>query len=118
MLGGPVAMRMTPQLAVAAFLLIFMAHVAIAVDSRPTSVKSFEAKHPGVLHVGGDVKAPKLKRKVSPKWPDDLRLRFQELDPIIVEIVVTVGGEVEDPTVVGTLHAQLDPLALDAIQQW
>lgn len=78
---------------------------AIAEEKAPVEAyKAFELRHPGVLHVGGDVKGPKLRHKVDPKWPDRLKLRFQELSPIIVEAVVSESGEVLDPTIVGTAH--------------
>ena len=104
--------------AVAVLLLALTTSLVVGAEDRKGAVRRFEAKHPGVLHVGGDVKNPKLKRKVDPKWPEGMRLRFQELDPIIVEAVISEVCEVLDPTVVGAVHPELDPLVLAAIRQW
>jgi TonB family protein len=87
-------------------------------ESRSGALRRFEARHPGVLHVGGDVKPPKIKARVDLKWPANLRLPFRELNPIMVEAVITESGDVTDPTIISLAHPELDPLVLAAVQQW
>jgi TonB family protein len=64
------------------------------------------------------VKPPKIKSKANPEWPANLRLRFQELSPIIVEAVITETGDVADPCISSFVHPELDLLVLAAIRQW
>jgi TonB family protein len=100
-------------------LALISARSVLAADRTSwEAVKQFEAKHPGVLRVGGEVLGPKLVRKVNPEFPKPLRLKFRELSPIIVEAIVTETGDVLDPTVVMSAHPDLDPLVLTAIRQW
>jgi TonB family protein len=100
-------------------MVLIAAPSALAAGQRDReAVKRFEAKHPGVLRVGGEVVGPRIVRQVNPDFPKPLRLKFRELSPIIVEAVVTETGDVLDPTVVSSAHPDLDPIVLAAIRQW
>ena len=78
----------------------------------------YEALHPGVLKVGGDVKPPKVSRRANPDWeklpPDKRTYRW----PIIVEAVITAKGEVLASQVLSGEQPNLDPLVLEAVRKW
>jgi TonB-like protein len=86
--------------------------------SGEKAMKRYEAAHPGVLRVGGDVKAPKLISKVEPNWESIPKEKRIQRGPIIVEAVISTKGEVVDPTVVGEPQPNLDAVFLSALRQW
>jgi TonB family protein len=82
------------------------------------ATEDFETRHPGVLRVGGDVEGPKVVRRVDPEFSESDRKKKRELSPIIVEAVITPGGEVIDPAIVSSGNEDLHPAVLAAIRQW
>jgi TonB family protein len=86
--------------------------------SLEKAMKHYEAAHPGVLVVGGEVKQPKVVRKVEPNWESIPREKRTQRGPIMVEAVITTEGTVLDPVVISESQPNLDPLFLAALRQW
>jgi TonB family protein len=78
----------------------------------------YEASHPEVLKIGGDVKPPKLIRRSNPDWeklpPEKRTYRW----PIILEAVITAKGEVLAPQILSGEQPNLDPLVLETVRKW
>jgi TonB family protein len=69
------------------------------------------------VRVGGEVKAPKVLKKVDPVYPEDARLaRVSGI--VIVEVVIDRTGHVVDGVVLKPLPFGLSESALDAVKQW
>jgi TonB family protein len=105
---------------VTAGLVACSASVSRAADSQQLSdaIKRFEASHPGVLRVGGDVKPPRLVRKVEAQLPKPARMKFREFTPIILQAVISDVGDVVDLTIMKSDHPDLDANVLAAVRQW
>jgi TonB family protein len=78
----------------------------------------YEASHPGVLKVGGEVKPPKLIQRSNPDWEKIPVAKRKYRGPIIVEAVITAKGEVLAPQVLSEEQPNLDPLVLETVRQW
>jgi TonB family protein len=82
------------------------------------NMAAYEARHPGVFKVGGDVKPPKIVRRVKPNFERIPARRRTYRGPVIVYAVVTEQGKVFDPVVVSAAQPDLDRVVLSAIRQW
>ncbi len=56
-------------------------------------------------------------RAVTPQIPERI-LRCEHIDRVIVELLVTVEGDVAEPRVICTTHKELKPYVLEAVKQW
>jgi len=86
--------------------------------SLEKAMKEYEAAHPGVLVVGGEVSEPKIVHRVKPNWESVPREKRFQRGPIVVKSVITVGGAVRDPVVVSEPQPNLDPIFVAALKQW
>jgi TonB family protein len=71
----------------------------------------------GVLRVGGDVKAPKVIKRVEPVYTEEAR-KARITGIVIVEAVIDKTGAVRETQVLKGLPNGLSEAALDAIKQW
>ncbi|HEY7573712.1 MAG TPA: energy transducer TonB [Thermoanaerobaculia bacterium] len=78
----------------------------------------YEAAHPGVLKIGGEVKPPKLVDQVHPDWQRIPAQKRKYRWPIILEAVITQKGEVLAPTILSGAQPVLDTVVLQAVRQW
>lgn len=82
------------------------------------AMAKFEAAHPGVHRIGGEVEAPVLVRSTNPEFPKDSWKKKRILGPIIVEAIVSATGQVVDPTIVSSGNDDLWPAVLAAVGKW
>jgi len=69
------------------------------------------------LRVGGDVKAPILKERVEPVYPEPARkARMQGV--VIIEAIITADGTVADVKVLKSVNPLLDAAAERAVSKW
>ncbi|HWC65209.1 MAG TPA: TonB family protein [Thermoanaerobaculia bacterium] len=69
------------------------------------------------LRVGGDVKAPVLKERVEPVYPEPARkARMQGV--VILEAIITADGTVSDVKVLKSVNPLLDAAAERAVSKW
>lgn len=71
----------------------------------------------GPVHVGGDVKAPIVIKRVEPQYTD-LARKAHETGIVIVEAIINKQGEVEQVKVVKGLPMGLSEKAEEAVKQW
>jgi TonB family protein len=76
-----------------------------------------EAGSDNVYHVGGDVVAPKLLRKIDPVYSDQARANLVQ-GSCLWSVVVGTNGRIVDATLVSPLGYGLDEKALEAILKW
>jgi len=67
--------------------------------------------------IGGDVRPPRLIRRVEPVYPETERKLHKE-GIVILEAVITDGGTVEDLRVLKSVDPILDDAARRAVLQW
>ncbi len=72
---------------------------------------------PGVMRVGGDVKAPVVLKHVEPMYPEEAR-KARISGIVIVQAIIDHTGAVKDVTVLKPLPFGLDQAAVDAVRQW
>jgi len=70
-----------------------------------------------IYKIGGDVKPPKLKYKVEPKYTDAARDAKIE-GTVALSVVVTAQGVADEIKVIRGLDAGLDDSAVTAVSQW
>ena len=89
-------------------------------DQKTTkkAMDQYEASHPGVMRVGGKVKAPVLTHRVEPDWLSIPEAKRKHHGPIIVQAIVSTAGAVVEPRVVSDPQPVLDPVVLAALRQW
>lgn len=69
------------------------------------------------LRIGGDVKAPILKERVEPVYPEAARkARMQGV--VILEAIITADGNVADVKVLKSINPLLDSAAERAVSRW
>ncbi len=69
------------------------------------------------LRVGGDVKAPILKQRIEPMYPEAARkTRMQGV--VILEAIITADGNVANVKVLKSVNPLLDAAAERAVSQW
>ena len=69
------------------------------------------------LHVGGDVKAPVVIRRITPQYPRPaLAIRLN--GSVIVECIIDKTGRVRDARVLRSSSPLFDQSAIDAVLQW
>ena len=69
------------------------------------------------LRVGGDVKAPILKQRIEPLYPEAARkTRMQGV--VILEAIITADGNVANVKVLKSVNPLLDAAAERAVSQW
>ena len=69
------------------------------------------------LRVGGDVKAPILKERIEPVYPEPARkARMQGV--VILEAIITANGTVSDVKVLKSVNPLLDAAAERAVSHW
>jgi TonB family protein len=71
----------------------------------------------GLLHVGGDVKAPVVLKRVSPMYPDIAR-REKVSGFVVMEVVIDRTGALKDIRVIQPLPDGLSEAAVEAVKQW
>ncbi len=69
------------------------------------------------LHVGGEVKAPVVIRRVSPLYPRTA-LAAHMNGTVIVECIIDKSGRIRDARVVSSTMSLFNQSAIDAVQQW
>jgi protein TonB len=72
---------------------------------------------PGPVHVGGQITAPALVKRVEPTYPD-LASTAQLTGIVILEATVGTDGCVEAVKVLRSRHPFLDRASVDALKQW
>lgn len=72
---------------------------------------------PAPLHVGGDVRAPIVVRRVEPRYPPAL-VKLGIEGPVIVECVIDRDGNVRDTRVLRAPHPALGSAAAEAMRGW
>lgn len=69
------------------------------------------------LRIGGDVKAPVLKERIEPVYPEAARkARMQGV--VILEAIITAEGSVADVKVLKSINPLLDSAAERAVSRW
>jgi periplasmic protein TonB len=69
------------------------------------------------LRIGGDVKAPILKERIEPVYPEAARkARMQGV--VILEAIITADGAVADVKVLKSINPLLDSAAERAVSRW
>ncbi len=69
------------------------------------------------LRIGGDVKAPILKERIEPVYPEAARkARMQGV--VILEAIITAEGSVADVKVLKSINPLLDSAAERAVSRW
>ena len=77
-----------------------------------------DARVPGEFpRVGGEIKAPVVKKRVEPKFDEDYR-RSRVTGIVILEMLVTETGAVEHVGVIKSLAPEHDLAAVEAVKQW
>jgi periplasmic protein TonB len=74
------------------------------------------AKAPGIVRVGGDVKAPQLVDRVNPEYPQVAKMAHVQGTVVIDAVIDKSGAVVSEHAVSGP--GLLVPAALDAVKQW
>ncbi|HKS25035.1 MAG TPA: TonB family protein [Thermoanaerobaculia bacterium] len=70
-----------------------------------------------IYTVSGDVKAPRVLRRVSPPYPE-LARRARLNGFVILECIIDQSGHIRDAKVLQSSFAAFEQPALDAIRQW
>ncbi len=86
----------------------------VSVQNR---VKAYEAAHPGVFRVGGDVSEPVELSRAKPAYPEAALNKQRTLSPIMVMAVITETGTVVDPQIVSSEHPDLNAAVLEAVRK-
>jgi hypothetical protein len=108
------------RIAAGTLILLAVTSTGFGDDSKriKAAMARYEARHPGVLRVGGKVKAPKNIHHVAPDF-DSLPPEKQRYSgPIMVYAVVDTAGTVVDPVIVSRAQPDLDAVVLKSIRQW
>jgi protein TonB len=69
-----------------------------------------------VLHVGGNIKAPRQVKRVNPVYPEDAKATGVS-GVVILEITIGTDGHVDKAVILRSIPL-LDQAALDAVYQW
>ncbi len=95
----------------------------LAESAKPESVavsvfsEGAGASVPDILHVGGDVTAPVVTRRVEPLYPEDQKtMRISGM--VILQTVIDATGKVVDAHVLKNLPGTFGDAALAAVKQW
>jgi TonB family protein len=83
-------------------------------DGPPAKADVPEAK---IYTVSGDVKSPRVLRRVSPPYPEVAR-RMRLNGTVILECIIDQSGHIRDAKVLQSSFAAFEQPALDAIRQW
>jgi protein TonB len=84
------------------------------VDGPPAKA---DVPEPKIYTVAGDVKAPRVLRRVTPPYPEVAR-RMRLNGTVILECIIDQSGHVRDAKVLQSSFAAFEQPALDAIRQW
>ncbi|HEY6139048.1 MAG TPA: energy transducer TonB [Thermoanaerobaculia bacterium] len=84
------------------------------IDGPPAKA---DVAEPKIYTVTGDVKAPKVLRRVTPPYPEVAR-RIRMNGTVILECIIDQSGRVRDAKVLQSSFAAFEQPALDAIRQW
>lgn len=71
----------------------------------------------GILVPGGDVRAPVLRRRVDPAYPEIERKARREGD-VVLEAIIASGGEIEEVRIVKSAGPLFDASATAAVSSW
>jgi hypothetical protein len=83
------------------------------------SIAKYEAAHPGVRHIGGNVTPPKLIVHDQPRFPAEVVLaRRRPGGMMILEAIVNERGVLKEPVFVKGMQPDLQPYVLDALRKW
>ncbi len=85
---------------------------------KPESETDYETFHGRpVYNVGPDVSEPQPVKVTSPPYPDALR-KFGVEGVVILQVIVGRDGHIYRPSVVQSLNADLDKIALQTVKAW
>ena len=85
---------------------------------KPESETDYETFHGRpVYSVGPDVSEPQPVKVTSPPYPDSLR-KFGVEGVVILQVIVGRDGHIYRPSVVQSLNADLDKIALQTVKAW
>jgi len=86
-------------------------------EIRAKRVMSAVADAGGPLRIGGDIKEPRLLRRVEPKYPQEaMQAKLQ--GTVIIEATIDTAGRVVDARVLRAVAPILEEAALAAVRQW
>jgi protein TonB len=71
----------------------------------------------GILVPGGDVRAPVLRRRIEPAYPEIERKARREGD-VVLEAIIASGGEIEEVRIVKSAGPLFDASATAAVSSW
>lgn len=84
---------------------------------KPTRRPCGTEAAPGVLRVGGNIRAPMKIKDVRPSYPGYLAVQGVE-GTVQLKGRIGTDGMIDDLEVVSTPHAELATAAMDAVRQW
>ena len=90
--------------------------VAIPLAAAIVALLSVPVAAQKVLHVGGDIRAPRQVKRVDPVYPEEAKAAGVS-GVVIIEITIGTGGSVVKAVVLRSIPL-LDQAALDAVYQW
>jgi protein TonB len=88
--------------------------VGVVTDGPPATAEAPEAK---IYQVAGDVKAPVVLSRVTPKYPEMAR-RARLNGFVVLECIIDENGRIRDARVLRSSFLAFEQPALDAIQKW
>lgn|GEM_PF-2598845 len=91
--------------------------IELVYDADEIPIEAPDAPTDAPLRVGGDVKAPIIKKKVDPTYPEIAR-RTRIEGMVILEAIITKSGKVTEVKVIKSLNSFCDEAAMEAVKQW
>jgi protein TonB len=85
-------------------------------DAPPLSGPATPVEEP-VYTIGGDVKAPRLLRRVDPPYPTIL-IRTRMRATVVVRCIIDRNGRVRDPEIISGSLPPFNEAVISAVQQW
>lgn len=83
----------------------------------PPSTATAALSEPKIYEVRGEVRAPKLIRRVDPPYPHNLiRTRLQAT--VVVRCIIDRNGRVRDPQIVSGALPPFNQAVIEAVQKW
>ena len=83
----------------------------------PGGVGPGAASRDGILVPGGDVRAPVLRRRIDPGYPEIERKARREGD-VVLEAIIASSGEIEEVRIVKSAGPLFDASATAAVSSW
>lgn len=79
---------------------------------------AYEMRHSGIPHLGDEAMAPRAVEHLEPHYPAVAQNTDHVSTSVVVEMVVNARGEVEDPEIMASERADLNPIIIDALGHW